>query len=796
MASPEELAGAGPSGPGDVPEAQPFPVVFLVSTVLFPGGTAQAQLRTLRNIVSVDAHPDPETLFLFVFAAGADPESVLASQFAPVGVVGRIVSRLRLPDGSWQIAMQGLRRARIGRWVTTEPTFEAIPLPPTEIPVPRGTAEVLTLQVLQLVEVLVHLDDAYTPELGRLLQSNLDEPGRFADLVAMTVALDLGERMAVLADLSVESRLRRVADVLQEKVEVARIAREIEKKALGEISQAQREHYLRRQMKAIRAELGEEAREEADARRYSSRADGAGLPEEAGRAVRVEIERLRLLSAASSEYAVVQQWLEWVLDMPWAKESEDRLDVSRVREALDEDHEGLEKPKQRILEYLAVRALAPGSPGPILCFAGPPGTGKTSLAQSIARAMDRRLVRISVGGVHDESQIRGHRRTYVGAMPGRIVQALRRAGTRNPVLVIDEVDKMSAGVQGDPSAALLEVLDPEQNRDFRDHYLDLPFDLSHVLFVTTANTLHDIPGPLLDRMEVVELAGYTEKEKVAIARRHLLPRALERTGTRGRVRVSVAGLRTIVRHYTMEAGVRGLGRRLEELCRKYAVRIAAGEKGRFTAGAAGVERLLGRPPVRDSERRSRPEVGVVTGLAWTPYGGDVLVIEGLLMPGAGGFSVTGSLGDVMRESVQAAASWVRSHHADLGIDPAGFPTRDVHIHFPEGAVPKDGPSAGVAVTTALVSLYTGRPVRADLAMTGEVTLRGRVLPIGGVREKVTAAARAGIRTVLLPEPNVADARELGPEVLRSVRIVGVSTVSDVLEAALLPAPRRGRVAPG
>jgi ATP-dependent Lon protease len=760
-------------------------VLYLVSAVVFPGGTAQAQIRTKRNLLQLVGHPDTETLFLFAFAPGADPETVSHADFARVAVVGRVVSRVKLPDGSYQVAMQGLRRARFGKYTTTSPVLEAVPAEAPEEPGRGDALDASVFQVLNEIELLVRLDDAYSAEILRLLQSNMDDPGRFADLVAMTVAFDMRERLRVLEELSIEKRLAAVAEMLREKVEFAQIAREIEKRATDDIAKAQREFFLRQQMKAIRTELGEESREEADARRLTEKADAAKLPAEADKAARAEIERLRITNPASAEYAVILTYLEWIVALPWNEESKDRLEVARVRKALDEDHWGLDKPKKRILEYLSVRALAPDAPGPILCFVGPPGTGKTSLAQSVARAMDRKLVRISVGGVHDESQIRGHRRTYVGAMPGRIVQALKRAGTKNPVLVIDEIDKMTSGPQGDPSAALLEVLDPEQNKHFADHYLDLPFDLSRVLFITTANDASDIPGPLLDRMEFVELRGYSETEKVEIARRHLVARALESTGTRGKVRIAPATVRALAFGYTREAGVRDLSRKLEEICRKYAVRIAGGKRGPFAPKPKDLPDLLGVPPIRDSERRTKDEAGIVNGLAWTPSGGAILVIEALRMAGSGGFQVTGSLGDVMKESIQAAGSWVRSHAELLGVPKDAFGASDIHIHFPEGAVPKDGPSAGVAVTTVLASLFTGRKIRHDIAMTGEVTLRGKVLPVGGLPEKLTAAARAGLKEVLIPAANLPDLEEVPAEVRKALKIRGIENVEEALRRALV-----------
>lgn len=689
---PAEEALPGPPGAG--PGPAPLPVLFLVSTVVFPGGTAHAQIRTRPNLLQLAGHEDPETLFLFAFAPGADPERVSAADLRPLGVAGHVVSRMRLPDGSLQVSLQGIRRAVRTRWRSTAPVLSAEVTEARERPGRREVLDGLVFQVLTEVEALVASDEAYTGELARLLRANAEDPGRFADLVAMTVAFDLRDRVRVLEELDLERRLEVVSGVLRDKVEFARIAREIEHRAQEDIGKSQREYFLRQQMKAIRSELGEEAREEADARRLSARADEAGLPPEAEAAIRGEIARLRGTNPASSEYGVTLTWLDWALSLPWSAEGEDSLDLGKVRRALEEDHHGLEKPKARILEFLAVRAAAPEAPGPVLCFTGPPGTGKTSLAQSVARAMGRKLVRISVGGVHDESQIRGHRRTYVGALPGRILQALRRAGVRNPVLVIDEVDKMGSGLQGDPAAALLEVLDPEQNRSFTDHYLDLPFDLSRVLFITTANDPWEIPGPLLDRMETVALRGYTEEEKVAIARRHLVPRVLAGTGLRGRLRIGTPVIRSIARLWTAEAGVRDLRRRLDEVARKFSLRAATGEEGPFRVSAGDLPSLLGPPPVHAPERRRSPEVGVATGLAWTGAGGDLLVIEGLRMPGTGGFQVTGSLGDVMKESIQAAASWVRAGAEALGLAREEFSGSDVHIHFPEGRSPRTAPAPG------------------------------------------------------------------------------------------------------
>jgi ATP-dependent Lon protease len=623
-----------------------------------------------------------------------------------------------------------------------------------------------------------------------VLAQSLDDPSKLADLCAHHLEIDVAQKQAVLEETDLAARLKRVQAEIARAREAFSIESEIREKVQSEMGRTQREYMLRQQLEAIRKELGEAEDEGAEVERLRERIDAAGMPEEAEKQARRELERLEQTPAASAEHGVIRTYLEWMTELPWSKRSEDRLDVTEARHILDEDHYDLAKVKDRIVEYIAVLSLKGDLKGPILCFAGPPGTGKTSLARSIARALGREFVRISLGGVRDEAEIRGHRRTYVGALPGRLIQGLRRAGTRNPVVLLDEVDKVGQDFRGDPSSALLEVLDPEQNSSFSDHYLEVPFDLSQVLFIATANWMDPVPAALRDRMEVIELPGYTEEEKVEIARRFLIPRQLDRNGV-ARVGLSLPDetLRGLIRSYTREAGVRNLEREVGAVARKVARRVAEeGLAGPVTVQPAELPELLG--PVRFepelAERAGMP--GVAVGLAWTPAGGDILFVESTRMDGKGGLKLTGSLGDVMRESAEAARSWLRGHGDALGIARQEFESRDLHLHVPSGAVPKDGPSAGVAMVTALASLLTGRPAHPDVAMTGEITLRGKVLPVGGIKEKLLAAKRAGIRRVVLPEPNQRDVEEIPAELLKGLAVEYVGSIDEALEHTLA-APR-------
>ena len=769
--------------PRDFDLPQEIPVLFLVSQVVFPFGASQILVRTKRNLALLAELP-PDGLFAVAFAPGRDAAEVRPEDLGHVAVAARVIARLKLPDGSEQVTLQGLRRVYLDRILHEDPYMVGSAACVVERNADSAASAVAITQILTMADELASISKSVDAEHVAVLRTNVDDAGRFADLVASMAGLDLPHQRRVLEHIDVADRLAYVSAIVREQLEFTRVQRETDSQVRDDIERTQREYYLRRHLKILRQELGESSREEEAAIAATARLEKLTLPPHAATAVRQEIERLRTTNAASAEFSVITTYLDWMLSFPWGRSCPDRLDVELVKEALDRDHFGLEEPKQRILEYLAVRQLRPDTPAPVICFVGPPGTGKTSLAQSIARAMERTLARISVGGVRDESTIRGHRRTYVGAMPGRIVQALRRADCDNPLLVIDEIDKMGAGPNGDPSAALLEVLDPEQNVSFTDHYLDVAVDLSKVLFVATANDWFEISDALRDRMEVIELQSYVDEEKIEIARRHLIPKEATRTGLPHRVTIDKAALRMIIRQYTAEAGVRSLARRIQGVFRKLALEAATGKTPTRRVKADDVERLLGPPPLPPEIRRRKAEVGVVNGLAWTSVGGDVLLVEGMRVPGAGGLQVTGSLGDVMRESIAAAYTYIRSRAQDLGIEPEAFAAWDVHLHFPEGATPKDGPSAGVAVATALASLFMNRKVRADVAMTGEITLRGQVLGIGGLREKLSAAARLGIRHVILPAVNAHEVEQLRPEVRKKLVIHPVSHADEVLVFAL------------
>jgi ATP-dependent Lon protease len=688
-----------------------------------------------------------------------------------VGTVTVIHKALKQPDGSLRLIVQGLGRFRIVEILEREPYLrarvEAIeePAPGTDLEL-----EALVRSVRTLFEKVVSLSPGLPDELINVAGS-ADEPGPLADVIAASLPTLANDRkQELLETIDVRERLQKLAAMLAKEAEVIELGSKIQSEVQSEMSKTQREYYLREQLKAIQKELGESDDRTQEIEGLRQKIDAAGMSEEARTEALRELDRLAKMPPAAAEYTVARTYIDWLVSMPWSQQTTDDADLARARTILDEDHEGLEKIKERILEYLAVKKIRPDGKDPILCFVGPPGVGKTSLGRSVARALGRKFHRISLGGMRDEAEIRGHRRTYIGALPGQIAQGLRRAGTRNPVLMLDEIDKLGMDFRGDPASALLEVLDPEQNSAFRDHYLDVAFDLSRVLFITTANVMDTVPPPLRDRMEVIHLAGYTEEEKIAIARRHLVPKQAREHGlAEADIEFTPEALRLLARGYTREAGVRNLEREIASVCRKVARGRAEGrtEPARITPDS--VTSFLGAPRFEFEELAERTRVpGVATGMAWTPAGGDILFVEATRMPGTHTLTLTGQLGDVMKESVQAALSWVRSHAAELGI-PADFWERsDIHVHVPAGAIPKDGPSAGVTMATALVSLLTGRPVRPALAMTGEVSLSGRVLPVGGIKEKVLAAHRAGVRTVILPRRNEKNLREDVPAVVRDV----------------------------
>ncbi|MDZ7373861.1 MAG: endopeptidase La [candidate division KSB1 bacterium] len=764
-------------------------VLPLGDAVLFPGMILPLSISDPSRLKLVeDAVASDRFVGAFATRTGAvDPGS---QDFYDVGTAALVSRMLRLPDGSLQIVLHGLARVRLKEIVQSVPYFVADTEPVAEALERDVQFEAALRSALGTFQRVVELAPNLPNELVTLAH-NLPDPSHQIDFMGSHLNLSREERQKILELADLTERLRLVNEYLNRELEILEIGRRIQEDIRQRIEKTQREAYLREQLRAIQKELGIEDERTAELREFRKRVEEAGLPEEARKEAERELERMQAMAPQSPEYVVSRTYLEWLVSLPWNKETEDRLDLPMAQQILDAEHFDLEKAKERILDTLAVRRLKPDMRGPILCFVGPPGTGKTSLGRSIARALGRNFVRISLGGVSDEAEIRGHRRTYVGALPGRIIQGIRRAGSKNPVFMLDEIDKLGSDFRGDPAAALLEVLDPEQNSHFVDHYLDVPFDLSKVFFITTANVAHAIPAPLLDRMEVLELQGYTENEKMEIARRYLLPRQREEHGlSPSQLEIDDEALRTMIRHYTREAGVRNLERQIATVCRKAARRIALGEAESVRVGAGELGQLLGPPRFRSALAEQRNEAGVATGLAWTPTGGDVMTIEVATVPGSGHLKLTGRLGEVMKESAEAAMTYVRSRAAQFGLEPDYHRKLDVHIHVPEGAIPKDGPSAGITIATALVSALTGIPVRNDVAMTGEITLRGRVLAIGGVRDKVLAAHRAGIRTVLLPAANQHDLVEI-PEAVRSeLEIVLVDHMDQVLERALAEKPAR------
>jgi ATP-dependent Lon protease len=768
-----------------------LPLMALRSTIVYPLGTIAVQMGAPENLSLLRAHEEPGLIVALVVASGDHDEPIDSTRFlGRVGVAARVHERINLPGDTVQITLQGLRRIVVDDMVQTEPYPIANVRAAREIPPDQQELDDLVTRVVSAAETLAELVDRIPDEVPAILKMNVSDPGRFADLAATNMNFRIADKDEVLQRLDVGQRLRFILTRLEREVARARVMEDVKRQTEIKIEQHQREFYLRQQLRAIQAELGEADPGEKEAIDILKKIEDAKLPDKVAQEARRETERMRMLSPASSEYQVVRTYLDWVLSLPWNKKSgEEEIDLKKVEAALDERHYGLDEAKERIIEYLAVRKLRGGDPhGPILCFVGPPGTGKTSLGEAIGKSIGREFYRISVGGVRDEAEIRGHRRTYVGAMPGLIIQGLRRVAVKDPVLMIDEIDKMSGGgPSGDPTAAMLEVLDPSQNNSFVDHYLNLPFDLSQCLFICTANNLYDIPAPLRDRMEVIKIAGYTVEEKVEIAWRYLLPRLLEEHGISDKdIQFTDESLSFISNRYSREAGLRNFERNIAAIMRKRARKKAEGEEGAWVVDVEKVEEILGIPRYAVEEAERVPEVGVVTGLAWTSTGGDIMLIEALRMPGQGRMTVTGQLGDVMRESVDAAYSYVRSRAQQLGIEDSTFREYDLHIHLPAGAIPKDGPSAGITLTLAIASALSGRPVRRDVAMTGEVTLRGKVLEIGGVKEKVLAAYRSGLREVIMPKSNEKDLRDVPEEVRKNMAFTFVEKMDEVLHLALLP----------
>jgi ATP-dependent Lon protease len=770
----------------DIPQV--LPILPLRNSVFFPGGVLPLAVGRQKTIALIKDAVRDEQVIGVVTQRRAEEEDPGAADLYTVGTVARIVKLLKMGEDNYSLVVQGLARVRVLDLVQETPYLKArIEAVEDKTAVDDVEVEALAINLKKLAREVIELMPEL-PAAATELVDSITHPGHLADLIAANVDVPIEEKQQVLETVDLKARMKLVLELLNRKREILKLSNKIDSAVKGEMSKTQREYYLRQQLKAIKEELGELGEEEEELDELAERLKKAGLPPEVEKVAQKELNRLKSIPTASSEYTVARTYLDWIADLPWAKRTEDNLDIENARQILDTDHYGLQKIKKRILEYLAVRKLKNDMRGPILCFVGPPGVGKTSLGQSIARATGRKFVRLSLGGVRDEAEIRGHRRTYVGALPGRIIQSMKKASTVNPVMMLDEIDKLGADFRGDPSAALLEVLDPEQNFSFSDHYLDLPYDLSKVMFIGTANLLDPVPGPLKDRMEILELPGYTFEEKIHIARNHLIPKQLREHGLSGdAIAFSEKALIKIIIAYTREAGVRNLERRLADVCRAVAVEVASGKV------APGSKREVDEKDLADmlgpekfwNETAERTEIaGVATGLAWTAAGGDILFIEATRMTGKGSLTLTGQLGDVMKESAQAALSYLRSKAEQLGI-PANFLEKtDLHIHFPAGSIPKDGPSAGVTILTALVSLLTGIRVRSDVAMTGEVTLRGLVLPVGGIKEKVLAAHRAGIKRVIMPARCEKDLIDVPEQARKELEFVFATHMDEVLAAAL------------
>ena len=785
---------------GDQPLTIPaeLPILPLRDTVLFPSSYMPLAVARASSVQLIDAAISAGKLIGVFTQRDASVEEPQQEDLYGVGTASHIHKMFKLPDGSLRLIVQGLERLTLDQMTKTQPYLQARVSAAVEATSDADRLEIdaLLRNIKTTFQQVVSLSPLLSNDL-QTLAANIAEPGRLADFIASSLTtVTTAVKQEVLETRDVRTRLDGLNRILIEELEVLELGSKIQSQVQSEVGKNQREYFLREQMKAIQKELGESDDQAKEVEELQQKIDAAGMPDAVKKEAQRELDRLSKIPVAAAEYTVSRTYLDWLVTLPWQKRTEEVIDLPTSKAVLDADHTGLAKAKDRILEYLAVRKLNPDVKGPILCFVGPPGVGKTSLARSIARSLSRKFVRVSLGGMRDEAEIRGHRRTYIGALPGQVMQGLRRAESKNPVFILDEIDKLGSDFRGDPAAALLEVLDPEQNSTFRDHYLDVPFDLSEVLFITTANVLDPVPPALRDRMEVLEIPGYTEEEKLAIAREHLVGKQVRNHGlTPEQLEITDSALSAIVHGYTREAGVRNLEREIGAVCRKAARRRAEGSLDPLVVTPGIVTTMLGAPTFLDEEMEERTkEPGVAIGLAWTPAGGDVLFVEASRMAGAGTLTLTGHLGDVMKESARAALSWFRVHAAAYGAEPDFFKNAEIHLHVPSGAIPKDGPSAGVTIATALASELTGRPVRGDIAMTGEITLSGRVLPVGGVKEKVLAARRAGIREVILPRQNKKNVDEdLTEELRRELTIHFVQSVDEVLLLALLPGPETSRV---
>ena len=764
-----------------------LPVLPVRDIVVFPYMILPLFVGREMSVKAIEDSLSKDKMILLLTQKDLNVESPTTEDLYSVGVVGLIMRMLKLPDGRIKVLVQGLNKARVKKYKKNKNFFEAevekIEDEPTKDLTIEAEAMIRTVQ--DLMDKAVSLGKNILPDVMVVIE-NLDDPGRLADLVASNLGLKTPQAQEMLDISDPLARLKKISEILGREIELLQVQQKIQSQAKGEIDKSQREYYLREQLKAIQSELGEIDERAEEVREYKKKIKDAKMPQAVVKESEKQLGRLRKMHPDSAESGTIRTYLDWMVELPWSKSTKDMLNIKQAKKILDEDHYDLEKIKDRILEYLSVRKLNSKMKGPIICFIGPPGVGKTSLGKSIARALGREFVRMSIGGVRDEAEIRGHRRTYVGALPGRIIQGIKQAGTNNPLFMLDEVDKIGSDYRGDPSSALLEVLDPEQNFSFADHYLSVPFDLSKVMFITTANMSDTIPGPLRDRMEVIRLSGYTAQEKLGIARNYLVTKQLKEHGITEKIlRISDQALLLLISQYTREAGVRNLEREIANLCRKVARGIAEKKKKKYLITAGNVSSFLGAPRFLPEEEMIRDEVGVATGLAWTETGGDILYIEATTMLGKGNLTLTGHLGDVMKESAQAALSFIRSRAKSMGIKPEVFSKIDLHIHVPAGAIPKDGPSAGITMATAIASALTGKKIKRTCAMTGEITLRGRVLPIGGLKEKALAAKRHGIKTVIIPARNKKDLEDIPKYVMKDMEFVPVETVDEVFEVALI-----------
>ncbi|WP_022855724.1 endopeptidase La [Thermodesulfobacterium thermophilum] len=768
----------------DVPEI--LPLMAIRDIVLFPSMVIPLFVGRTKSLKAVEEALNKDKLIVLSTQKNSRIENPKPEDLYKIGTIGLILKTLNLSENRLKVVVQVLSRCEIQEYLETEPCFKVKiePCKEKEPEIITPEIEALIRTVKENTEKLLVLKGILNPEISTVIHS-IEEPGRLADLITVYLKLKVKTAQDLLETLDGVERLKKISEILLQEIEITTLQNKIQAQAQEEIGRSQREYFLREQLRAIKRELGEFEDVEDEIEDLKKKIKKAKMPKEVEKEALKQLKRLEYMHPDSSEAAVIRNYLEWLIDLPWNKSTRDNLDLKHVKKVLDKDHYDLEKVKDRIIEFLAVKKINPKAKGAILCFVGPPGVGKTSLGRSIAEALGRKFVRVALGGVRDEAEIRGHRRTYVGALPGRIIQGIKQAGVNNPVFLLDEIDKLCSDFHGDPAAALLEVLDPEQNKDFVDHYLDVPFDLSKVLFIATANMTEPIPRVLLDRMEVIYLSGYTYQEKLEIAKRHILPKLLKEHGLKKNIlKISDEVILKVIEEYTYESGVRELERKLAAICRKVARKLAEGEKGAFKVTEENLVEFLGPPEYIEELKQEEDEIGVATGLAWTPNGGEVLYVEAVVMPGKGNLILTGHLGEVMKESAQAALSYIRSKYKELGIDPKFYSKYDIHVHVPSGAIPKDGPSAGITIAVAMVSALTKKAISKDYAMTGEVTLRGKVLPVGGIKEKSLAALRKGVKNVLIPDRNSKDLEDIPKELREKINFILVSHLDEVIKLVI------------